>query len=117
MRRMAVLLLLALPAHAAPLCVEALGLPRACDYVDPAECRKEANRRGGNCVANPAELRTPKSSARFCTIESGNALVCAYADRATCQAEAVRRGGACVEANRPPGAAPVTDPFAIRRPY
>lgn len=105
------------PGHAAPLCVEALGIPRQCVFVDPGECRREAIRQGGNCTANPAQLRTPAGSGRFCTVEGGDALVCAYVDRATCQAEAIRRGGACVEATPAPGAAPNIDPFQIRRPY
>ena len=110
-------LVMAAPLHAAPLCVEVLGVPRQCLYVDPAQCEREAARQGGNCTGNPAELRTPRTAARFCTVESGNALVCAYADRATCRAAAARRGGACIEASRPAGAPAVVDPYQVRRPY
>ena len=103
-------------AAAAPFCVQVEGLPLQCLFVDPGQCRQEADRQGGICAANPAEFTTPAGGMPFCTVESGNVSTCMYPDRASCDTEGRQRGGACIEAV--PAKPPIQpNPYQIRLPY
>jgi hypothetical protein len=105
----------ALPAQAAPFCMDVTGIPLQCIYVDPASCQRESARQGGNCTANPTEVHTPPGLGQFCVVTGGGAAQCVYADRASCFNDAQRLGGACVEANGTVAGTP--DPFRVQRPY
>lgn len=113
---------LAPPASAAPYCVTVTGIPQQCHYVDPALCQREAQRLGGRCTANAAEILTPVTASRYCLAQAGNILSCVYAAHADCETDAGRLGGACIAATPPssnlPGLSPTpgVDLFAIRRP-
>jgi len=103
-------------AEAAPLCVQVSGLPSRCIYADPNECRREANRVGGQCAGNPAEFPlTSVGSAQFCVIESNLAMSCIYPDRQSCMSESTKRGGACITSS--PRPYPPLDPYEDKRPY
>jgi hypothetical protein len=104
------------PASASPFCIQLTGIPLQCEFVDPAECEKEAGRLGGVCAANPAEFTTQAGTSGFCTVEGGNIPSCLYSDRSTCMTEARQRGGACIEAV-PAKAPKAVDPYQIFRPY
>ena len=102
-------------AQAAPFCITSDALPPQCMYVDAQSCQADANRQGGVCVANPAELQTPPGPGNFCVASGAGAMQCVYADRLNCLAEAQRINGACIEANATLAGTP--DPFRNQRPY
>jgi hypothetical protein len=106
----------AMPARAAPFCVQLSGIPLQCIYADPAICQQEANRQGGRCAANPDEYKTPAGGSAFCVVQSGNVSSCIFSDRASCDNEADRIHGACIAATpvTPPKA---VDPYELKRPY
>jgi hypothetical protein len=108
-------------ALAAPFCVDVTGLPQQCLFVDPNSCRTEAQRQGGQCVANANEMVTPLRSQAFCLVTAGNAMSCTYPDRADCDRDSVRLKGACIPANSAdptiPAPAPGVDPYQVKRPY
>ena len=102
-------------AAAAPFCVTNDAVPPQCLYVDASSCQTEANRQGGWCVANPAEMQTPPGPGGFCVSTGAGATQCTYVDRGSCLMDAQRMHGACVEANA--GLAGTPDPFRNQRPY
>lgn len=114
------LLLVPLPAMAAPFCVKVTGVPAQCLYVDPAQCQREAQRAGGRCDTNPREYTAPVSALGYCLAQAGNALSCVYPAYADCENDARRLGGSCVAAAKPkgprPAAEPGKDPFELTRP-
>ncbi|HUA55666.1 MAG TPA: hypothetical protein VMB81_26005 [Candidatus Sulfotelmatobacter sp.] len=85
------------PGHAAPYCLEAVGLPLQCVYADVQVCRRDALRTTSSvCTVNANEVKLPKMPAgRFCLVVNGPVVQCEYADRRTCDAEAARRSGIC----------------------
>jgi hypothetical protein len=105
----------ALPAQAAPFCMDVTGIPLQCIYADPGDCQRDSARQGGYCTANPTEIRTPPGLGQFCVVAGGGAAQCIYPDRISCFNEAQRQGGACVEANATISGTP--DPFRVQRPY
>lgn len=112
-RWLPIVLGLVLPAggHAAPFCIGTESVPPQCIYYDANDCRKEANRQGGFCSANPNELHVSTNIGQFCLVTSQQVSLCIYLDRSTCDADAARQHGACVAA---PGVAPsgAPDPFS-----
>jgi hypothetical protein len=116
-RTVAMLMLGAQAALAAPFCVENTGLPQQCLYVDPGECQKEADRIDGRCVANAESFSLPQGQSAFCVVESGTAVSCIYPDLASCHRESERRHGACLAAPPLPTLHSAPDPFAVKRPY
>ena len=108
-------------ALASPFCVDVTGLPQQCYYADPNQCRVEATRQGGQCIANANEVSTPPRSQAFCLITAGNAMSCTYPDRADCDRDSRRIGGACVPTNSYdpliPAPAPGVDEYQVKRPY
>jgi hypothetical protein len=106
----------AMKADAAPLCVQVVGQPSRCIYVDPGQCRRDAARQGGLCAANPAEFPvTVVGGSQFCVVESNLAMSCVYPDRKSCTDESIRRQGTCVTALPRPH--PTIDPYEEKRPY
>jgi len=108
-------------AMAAPFCVDVTGLPQQCLYVDPNQCRTEAARQGGQCIANVNEVKTPSRAQAFCLVTAGNAMSCTYPDRADCDRDSVRLKGACIPSNSSdptiPSPAPGVDEYQVTRPY
>lgn len=105
-------------APAAPFCVDQEGVPLQCLYVDPNECRQEANRVGGRCAVNPGELKTPIGLGKYCIVEAVGVIACDYDDYSRCADEGAQRGTACVAATPPPQKVkPAVDPFALKRTY
>jgi hypothetical protein len=97
--------------HAAPFCVGNVGVPPRCIYYDADSCRKEANREGGVCSANPNEVHVSTNIGQYCVMTSQQVSFCIYLDRASCDRAATEQHGACVSS---PGIAPsgAPDPFA-----
>ena len=85
------------PAHAAPFCIDVTGLTRECIYYDTVECRQQAGKLGGRCVANPAELHLVPGAGRYCLVDSSLAALCLYSDTATCESDAYRKGAVCID--------------------
>jgi hypothetical protein len=104
-------------AFAAPFCIEMTGVQLQCQYVDPLDCQKDAQRQGGRCAANPAEFRTPPGTTGYCLIESGNVATCVYPDRQSCMAEGARKNAPCISAVPQPTENQGVDPYAVQRPF
>lgn len=105
------LTLLAVPAAAAPYCVQLQGMAAQCLYVDGNECRQRAQQLGGSCGVNPAELSLPTGGQFPYCISGAGYSSCKFADRGSCEAEARNLRATCVEsfANGPKSAPP--DPY------
>jgi hypothetical protein len=109
------MLVLPLPAFAAPFCVRTQALPPQCIFFDAASCNARATQMGGLCVANPAELHVRSGLGHFCLMTAGNVASCIYTERGPCDAEAHHQQGVCIESpNRPESPAP--DPYRDIRP-
>jgi hypothetical protein len=104
-------------AAAAPYCVSAVGGPRRCIFVDPNECRVEADRIDGACTYQGASLVTRVGTKPFCLSAAPGVLLCIHDDRVTCNEDAALHKGVCVPAPPAPGAPRQVDPFAVNRPY
>lgn len=106
---------LAAPAAAAPFCVKSMAVPPQCLYVDAASCQQRAQQLGGDCIANPEELKVQGEQGRYCMVTSDHAVSCIYEDQGACMMEAKHEQAVCVEAqNRPE--APDVDPYRDIRP-
>ena len=86
-----------LAAFAAPFCIETEGAPDECWFYDVKLCRKEAERRGGTCTANPDEVSGSEYGAPFCLMEAGMIPVCAFQNSENCHQEAARKNTVCYE--------------------
>jgi hypothetical protein len=106
---------LAVPAAAAPFCVESMALPPQCLYFDAASCQQRAGQLGGNCIANPDELTVRGEQGRYCVVSSTHAVSCIYEDQGACMTEAKHEQSVCVEAQGRPEA-PGIDPYRDIRP-
>jgi hypothetical protein len=106
---------LAAPAHGAPLCMQRLGLPLQCMYIDPAACQQESALQGAQCAINPANPIFMSGYASYCVVESNLVASCRYYDRAGCDTDAARKRGACVPDI--PAPHPQEDPYRLQRPY
>jgi hypothetical protein len=101
----------AVPALAAPFCIQTQSVPPQCNYYDAAECQNDAVRQGGVCSANPDQLTLQPGIGQYCLATSYGVAFCVYPDRGSCMAEAARQHGACTAApNVAPGKAP--DPYS-----
>ena len=102
------------PAIAAPYCMAIQGLTTQCLYVDANQCRIDAARHAGSCVANPAEITLPEAgNFPYCIVGAGYAT-CKFIDQGSCETEAKRRGGACVQSFAASGKNSAPDPYRDR---
>jgi hypothetical protein len=100
--------------NAAPICLQTQAIAPQCIYYDANQCRRDANRQGGICSANPREIRDTPNVGQYCLLTSERVSLCVYSDRASCDADAARQNAACTYATgRRPSGAP--DPYA--NPY
>jgi hypothetical protein len=111
----ALLLILPVPAIAAPFCVQTEALPPQCIFYDSGSCQQRATQLNGNCVVNGNEVRLTPSIGHYCLVTSGSAAECIYVDITSCDKEARRQQGACIVAPGRPES-PTPDPFALTRP-
>ena len=105
----------ALPAAAAPYCVQTEGVGPQCLYFDPASCDVRAKQINGYCTVNAAELSIPPGIGHYCLLSSGNVASCFYLDSDSCNAESKRHHGVCVSAAAR-DESPPADPFRHTRP-
>jgi hypothetical protein len=94
----ALMILSAGSAGAAPFCIDLPGAAPQCIHVDPNSCRIDANRMGGRCVLNPLETRAPRATMPICLVQAQNVVLCTYADKSSCDADSQRQGGFCIDA-------------------
>lgn len=86
------LLVLSLPAAAAPFCAQTEEGAR-CIYQSFNACQKAVGKQG-RCVTNQAELKKPVGRERYCVV-TASANQCFYPDAESCQHAASASGGSC----------------------
>jgi hypothetical protein len=112
---LAIALLAVLPsaaAEAAPFCIRSQILPPQCIYQDAQQCDREAQRQGGVCSTNPAELTLTPGNGTFCVVTSSRISNCNYGDRTTCARAAASLQGTCTDAPASQRGVGVPDPFS-----
>jgi hypothetical protein len=87
-------------AMAARFCLQNQSLPPQCIYDDATECTREANRQGGSCTVNQAQVALPNGIGQYCVVLSAGVASCSYGDRDTCTQAASRQGGICAVSAR-----------------
>lgn len=102
-------------AIGAPFCLQTQTIPPQCLYYDAAECAQDANRQGGLCAPNPAELKVSAGIGHYCLLTSSGVASCIYADLSTCTSDAQKQHAACALAPDSPER-PGADPFREVRP-
>ena len=85
------------PAHAAPFCVEADGMPAECWYHDIGLCKQEADRKRGYCTVNREEIAVPGGDGAFCMVDSTLVPLCAFQHGESCYESAARSDAVCFE--------------------
>lgn len=102
-------------ALGAPFCLQTQAVPPQCMYYDANECAQDAQKQGGLCTPNPAEVKVSAGIGHYCLMTSSGASSCIYADIQNCEADAQRQQAACVQAPNAPET-PGADPFRQVRP-
>ena len=113
--KIALLLVMPLPALAAPFCVYSMAVPPQCIYVDAASCAKRAEQLGGLCAVNGQEVHIDPTAGHYCVLTSSLVSSCAYVDPANCARDARQQRGVCVKSTVMPGIPPA-DPYQDIRP-
>ena len=112
LRLVALAILFAPAAEAAPFCLRGQILPPQCIYYDARQCELEAQRQGEVCSANPAEVTLSRGAGLYCVVTSSRVSVCAYTDRGTCARDAMQHNGTCTEAPARSAGVGAPDPYS-----
>ena len=80
---------------AAPYCLNVLGVPPQCIYVDPSLCQRDAGKQGGTCDPQAGPGFMAIGSGRYCLSTTPGVATCGYYNYEACNDEARRLKGAC----------------------